>query len=488
MTYLVTVPTVALIALLIGVSLRPAADGSGPTGPLASPIAQATAGPTPFPSPLRPPGPNEYPEDFQDGPCTLPDALPQPGDPVGAPVVHADGVAMLFGSHLYVRKENGRLHAQDSTFTGFEVGLWFAPAGTRGPARLVAETKIGAVIPLAMSPAADMAAVWWLPDRRENRDDDCIGGIYLVSLASGESRLLASGEWWVGGADAPEGNVNVSAHVAGRPHILPATSFSSDGRFVALVEASKITIHDVALGRVRASHVGTCDASAWSSTGATFVAGCEDMTSAWVVQPRRDRSDRERSVPLPSPVEPSSRRALEELPGTATIGVTRRGDIRVVRFYGHPPGCDSPGCAGPGPAYTVTTVDLETAVSSSTVTETEFFIGATATLFPESRSVYVGGYQEPTAWNAGPRSAVIRIADGDAAVVRRFGRLIGTPPGATALFGRRVDRAAEQVIATTLSRTGIVRVIGTIEWAADVQLPRSAYVIPVWGLVVDEPA
>ena len=478
-TYLVTVAIVAIVALVTGLALGPNVSEPGPTSPAASPIAQATPEPTPRPSPLRPPGPNEYPPSLSSGPCEPPETLPRPREPDAAPVVHTDDAAVLFSSFLYRRTADGKLKVQYQRFQNFEIGLWYAPPGTHGEARLLAETDRGAVAPLALAPQGDVAAVWWLPDQRWPPEDDCISGIYLLSLATGDSRLIATGAWWHGGADADEGPVVMDEYVAARDYRPPRVSFSSDGRFVALAQHTRIAIYRVASAKIKASHVGACQDWAWSSTGATFVAGCERMTSAWVVHLRRDL---ERSVALPSPVPLTSRRALTEIPGSATIGVTLHGKVRAVRFYGSPSGCDSPGCAPPGPAYTVTTVDPETTTATTNLVETDFFTRAHTRLSPDARWIYA-----PDMSGQIP-ARLIDTPRGDVDVVRRFGRVIGASAADSVLFGRRKDRPSWRVLVTTLSRSGGTGVIATISWAVGSR-PRSPdRVIPTWGLVVATPA
>ena len=475
-TYLVTVPTVALIALLIGLSLRPGpADPPTPT-PGGSGAAVATPGPTPFRTPFRSAGPNEYPPSTQSGPCELPDTLPAPREPVAAPVVETGDVALLFSSFLYRRTGDGELVIQDRWPRNLEYGLWFAPAASKDEARLLLEGGTGAVVPLALAPAADVAAVWWLPDRRDRGEDDCIGGIYLFWIETGESRLIKRGAWWNGGADSDGGPVTVDEYVAGRDYRLPRASFSSNGRFLALAQATSIAIHRVAPGGPEMNHIGDCPEWAWSPMGATFAAACEGMTSAWVAQPGIWRDV---NLAVPTPVKPSSQRHFEEIESARSIGVTRGGDVRVVRFYGYPPGCDTPGCEGPGPAYTVTTVDGETGTATSSVVETALYV-AGSRLSPDASWVYASGlFRRP------PR--VIDLSGGGSAIVRFLGAAIGASAADSTLFGRRQDEDSRRVVITSLRRNGGTQVVGSIGWAIGSKTRRPDPVIPAWGLVAVKP-
>jgi hypothetical protein len=252
-TYLVTMPTVALVALLIGMSLRPDTNEPGPTGPRASDSAQATAGPTPSRTIIRPPRPSDRPDR-----CTLPEALPRATEPVAAPAVETGGLTALFSSYLYERTSSGTIAALDGGVFAAQFGLWFAPNGSDTP-RLLLENEDGAMTPLALSSAGDLAVVWWLPVRGYGSSDDCFGGVYLLRIESGESRLLVRGDWSQGGpGDGPDSVVPYD--LAGRDYVVPGAIFSRDGRFVALADNSAITIYGVANGAVLARHVGPAKA------------------------------------------------------------------------------------------------------------------------------------------------------------------------------------------------------------------------------------
>jgi hypothetical protein len=464
-TYLVTVPTIALVAVLIGMSLRPEANAPGPTGPLASDIAHATARPTPSPAIVRPPGPNEYPDR-----CILPEALPRAAEPVAAPAVETEGVAMLFASYMYERTSSGTIAALDGGVFAAEFGLWFVPEGS-DTARLLLESENGAMTPLALSSAGDVAVVWWLPLRGDGSADDCLGGVYLFWLESGESRLLVRGDWTRGG---PGPDAVMPYDLVGRDYVMPGAMFSRDGRFVALADDSNISIFRVADGKVLARHVGACDSWAWSTARATFVAGCEGLTSAWVADLPRDDSW---SVALPSPVEDPV--AAEELAGLGTIGFTSDGRIRVVRFYAYPPGCDG-GCQPPPPQYAVTTIDAGTTVARSRVVRTSFYAGDHAWLAPDASWVYAAGYP----WESGPH--VVRIGSGEVVGVRRLGHVVGSSPANERLFGRRSEEGSRRVLVMALSATGPTTQVGSIGWADGAELSRGEE-IPVLGLVVVAP-
>src|SRR5262249_5692537 len=151
--------------------------------------------------------------------------------------------------------------------------------------------------------AGDKAVVWWLPERRGRDEPTCQSGIYEVATDGSESHPLARGDWSVTSVDPPTTptwtDPDEGRFGGPRSYILPTASFSADGKLVALVEALHVTLLVVDQPGVTLEHFGSCPKWGWAPTGATFVAGCERMTSAWIADGNDGLSDRNVALPQP---------------------------------------------------------------------------------------------------------------------------------------------------------------------------------------------
>ena len=388
---LLLVGAIVGFALGVGVVTR--------TGLLATQPASSAPSQTGLPGisahPTSPPttGPKTEPSAAPDPTCPLPAQLPAPDQPVAVPSVENGNIAMVFTSHLDRQKTGGALEARDETDVAgadWEAGLWYVAAG-HDDARLLLAPTGGMVLPLALSQDAANVALWWLPERRGKGEPVCLGGIYVVSTADGKSRLIASGDWALpdnAGKDivAAPGSTLWSDPFTDksepRDYQLPAVSFSTDGQNVAIVDGESISIYgpDAELGVAR-HHIGSCSDWAWSPMGTTFVAGCEAMTSAWVVDAAEGFGLDTIALPVP---QGTDRPRHWEVPSAATIGITASGQVRVARFYGVATGCEVPGCTLPPLSWSVTTIDLATgeSVSKSAVTD---FIAAGGSSYWDTR-------------------------------------------------------------------------------------------------------
>ena len=352
---------------------------------------------------------------------------------------------MLFTSYLYERVRGDSL-----AITG-GVGLWHVKAGTE-TARLLLDATDGMVLPLAISPNGDKAVVWWLPERRDEAEPPCDDGIYRLSLADGSSRLLASGDWSQSDENDP-----------------PTAAFSANGRFLSLVDSTGIRLYKSG-GRLQRQHDGPCHDWAWAPSGAVFVAGCEDMTSAWLVRAGGGYAPESYALPLPKDLDLPS---WWQGPGRM-IGLTRDRDIRVVRFYGFATGCESPGCVIPPPAWAATTLDPATR-NQTLETKIVDFIVWDARLSPDATWVYD---RYP-----GNGARVVNVESGEVIRVRSLGTPVGGSINRSLLFGSRLDRASRSVLVSSLDRTGTTREVATITWP-ELEHPTEYPVILVDGLQV----
>ena len=409
---------VAAFIVGLGLGTRPAAVTALAT---ASPSAIATD-PTlaPDPTPTRTPRPTATPAPTPTPPppCDLPDRLPPPGDTAAAPIVDGPPVSALFTAPLYRRNQAGELVARDNLAEDWADGLWYVPP--RADLRLLTSNEVGLMRVLAMSPDGRTAAIWWLPARRAFGDQACLAGIYVVSLPDGDSSALLFGDW---SSTSDEEAQSIDY----RP---PAVAFSANGEHVALVEPTSITILTPAADRAPIVHAGMCPRWAWSATGATFVAGCDDMTSAWVVGPDGDQQ----SVAIPYP--PAAREYFDDPEDGRDIGLTSDGRIRVVRFHGFATGCESENCTLPAVGYSMTTINPATGDAVHRTHELEHIYASISDrgswLAADASWVY-----SPTETS---RSYVI---DFESARIRRgpiLGDVIGASPDGTLLYG--IERSA----------------------------------------------
>jgi hypothetical protein len=484
---LVALSVVALTGVLVGLYVQP----TSPPNPIASPGAStAAAGPSPAPTPRRSAGPNDDPPalgptDSPLVPCDVPEHLPGPPGQPAAPRIQGRNVAMLFSSPLYRQDVDGSVYARRGRDAAF--GVWFAPPGAKA-ARLLVAAEGGAVLPLALSPAGDAAAVWYLPARRDFDDPACPTGIYLVSTTDGSSRLILEGDWAAANSDGPDRPTTGLGQTwtdqrtrSGSPRFfrLPVASFSANGRNVALVNDEGITVWRPGRYSPVRHLPGHCSTWGWAPERAVFVAGCQEVTSLWRLDVASGFG--EDIYPLPLPREQAEFRHWNQWPAS-TVGVTPRGDIRVVRFYGFATGCEVEDCFIPSPAWSVTTIDPITGESRSRVTEIDVLtsiiqIGRDARLSADASWVYVRDY--------GDSSRVVSIDSGVIVKTRRLGEAVGASSDGRFLFGSGISRDREVVVVRSLDRTGTRREVATIAWPQGVDVPNP--VIDVMGLAISQP-
>ena len=465
----------ALALVLIAILSRP-----GPTPPEPTAAAQAstlpsiTASATAAPTATAPatPRPSLKPA---FSPCDAPTTLP-PIDVAtltagGSPAVNATDVSMVFASFLY-RGGLGGSVVRDDPHGDWAMGLWLARPG--GDVRLLAAPEGGMVVPLALSPDGGTAAVWWIEERRTMSEPACDGGIYLLSTVTGESRRMAHGDWTVDPSEADQATwVDPEPALgASRAYRLPHVSFSSDGADVALIDGLTITINDIGLAGVPQVHQGACPVWAWSPSGAVFVGGCEDMTSAWVVDRDEGVVD---SYPIPRP--PARLDGWESFQGS-NIGVTAGGAVRVVRFFGFPTGCETPDCVIPSPAYGVTTIDRPSGAASFRSVDVPFIVNVSFEGHP-TRLAADGSWVYAELYSGGART--IRLSSGGISSAKRIGRSVGSALDGSALYGSRIDEAAYRVVVWSVDRFGTRREVGSISWPESTVFGN--VVISVVGLI-----
>jgi hypothetical protein len=492
--FLAAVAALGLIGLLVGLALRPGSSSTPSSPPGAASLgAVSSAAPTPF----RSAGPDVSPSEPPGsplGPCRLPVELPVPEAPIAAPRTEGRNVAMLFTSYLYERSPEGRLFAQDSDA---KYGLWFAPPRA-AEARLLVATDGGVVLPLGLSSSGDTAAVWYLPEWRAWGEPTCLGGIYLLSTADGTGRLVLERDWRVVLDDSSPGRPNDRVGQfwpAGQTethetvvHRLPEASFSADGRSVALVDRDLITV--IGPGKVprMETHAGECSSWGWSPSGATFVAGCEEMTSAWTIDVGQGFGEEFYPLPLP---KLDAFRNWEQWPAAA-IGFLPSGEIRLVRFYGFATGCEGPPegqppCFIPRPAWSATTIEPISGQMRSRVTEVEFLVdvdevGRDARLSADGSWVYIRTSRSYSATSTPARARTISPGSGEIVEIQRLGEPVGRSFDGRLLFETRADREQDLVLVRSLNRTGAIRQVGTIAWPEGVDADTA--IIRTFGLVV----
>jgi hypothetical protein len=462
----------AVLVLAVAVVVVVATSGLGPAAAVPTPTPSVAASPFPSAGADATPGATPAASPVAAGnPCVLPAVLPTPEPPDAAPSISTSSAALVFASYLLQRDPNG-IVARDQTKGSWAVGLWFVAAGT-AEARLLAAPEGGMVLPLAIAPQGDVVAAWWLPEHRASDEQACISGIYLVPVDGGPSVLVASGDWSVDPDGTDEATWTDPTLDTGRPRafLLPDTSFSADGQFLALHEKDGITIHDRTGAQV-GSRTGACPAVNWSATGARFVAGCDEFGTAWLF----DATARARQeLPIPPPPE-SKVKSGWEWAGARSIAWLDAERIETVRFYGYPTGCEVPGCTIPPPAYAVTTVNTATGAGKSIADELAF-MADTSRLSPDGSWVYAQTWGQP-GWT-------MELPFGALRQVKRPGTIVNGAANGSLLFSTRV-LSDDSVRVFSIDSAGATHAVATIAWPAGTT--RRYPVIWVGGLSAAVPA
>ena len=207
-------------------------------------------------------------------------------------------------------------------------------------------------------------------------------------------------------------------------------------------------------GRLRQRHPGECSDWAWSPVRTEFVAGCEGMTSAWLVMERFQTQ--QFALPLP---EHALAAAGWHRSAAATIGFTADGDVRLVRFYGDA----VDGGFFESPAYSVTTIDRDTLDSRSTTRPVGWLVATDSWEF-DTRLAGNGSWVYVNVASDGSKARAIQLQSGEIKTVRGLrARGVTTPNGAH-LFGFRADEASGRVTITSIDSSGATRDVGTIDW------------------------
>src|SRR5204862_7416011 len=145
--------------------------------------------------------------------------------------------------------------------------------------RLLVAPEGGIVLPLALSPEADEAVVWWLPERRGRDEPACESGIYAMATDGSASHLLTHADWSEASVDPPTAptwtDPDEGRFGGARSYVLPKVSFSANAKLVAIATDLDIKVVVVDEPGVVVEHVGSCPRSQWAGIGATFVAGCD---------------------------------------------------------------------------------------------------------------------------------------------------------------------------------------------------------------------
>jgi hypothetical protein len=346
--------------------------------------------------------------------------------------------------------------------------IWLRQAGA-ADLRLLATNLDGSVVPIALSPDGRTAAVWWLPEDRAVDDLPCTQGVYLLTTDEGSSRLVASGDasW-----------VDSDSEVRYR---IPEAGFSSDGRWLAVVARDRITIVDVDAEEPPIEHVGSCQSWAWEPAKAWFVAGCDDMTTAWAVAPYAANGRESIALPLPSGDGFS---CADNSPWGQSIGLTQAGGIRVVRFFANPAGSCSDGAL----RYAVTTWTWPNWTTQWGIVDFALNGGfddqgqytPTTRLSAGATWVYAPRVLSP------PNNArVVNLSTGEVTSIARIGDPVGAPADTKLMYGARVDADSQSVILWSLSGAGVRRQLATIAWPegmAPGPIGSAPSVIPVFGV------
>jgi hypothetical protein len=384
----------------------------------------------------------------------LPEQLPTPPTPVAAPVVDGAGVAALFTSFLY-RAASGSLVVRDYSEGDWAAGLWFRSLSGGIPV-LLAAPEGGMVVPLALSPRADAAAVWWLPVRRGPTEQPCPGGIYLLTIDGHSSRLVTSGDWSIEADGQTATWVDPSPEGQGRAYRLPDASFSADGRFLALIEPERIRIFGPDPQSAPLEHVGSCTSTAWARGKDVFAAGCDDTTSAWWVGPNGDGLFAF-SVALTFPTGTGATWGWDAS-WTRGLAVTGGGDIRVARFFGIATGCETRGCAMPPLGYAVTTLDPDTGHLATRSATVKFIAEAPPRFSADASWLYVDVLDGA--------ARVLDLARGAFIRTSRLGDAVGASLDGRRLFGRQLDESRGVVTVDALDLAGRHHRVLTVRWPA----------------------
>ena len=480
---------IALVPLLVGISIG-VSMGSGKATSVLTPTAGPTAGLSvpsipassrPAPVPTRPVavGPAPVPT---DRPCDLPARLPPAPVPTVAPAIEGgNAVSMLFTSHLSLRDIGGTPVISDDVRGEWAVGLWFVAAGTH-EARLLVAPDDGVVLPLALSPDGTAAAVWWLPIRRPQGEVACMSGIYRLSTVSGESELVLSGDWTVAPSDdeqEPHGpGIDWTDPATGdstpRTYRIPEVAMAIDGH-LAIIDGPSIGLYAPQGPGPERTHVGGCTDWAWSSTSATFVAGCESMTSAWLAAPVCcDAGLEGQSIAMPWLQQEAVRSGWGRVEAS-TIGFTDDGRVRVAAFLGYPTGCDGQPCSIPLPGFVTATFDGPTGEAVAVRNDAlHFLVDSEVRMSATASWLYAERYE------GGARTLTART--GAVSKATRLGTFVGSAVDGSVLYGMRSDEATGAVIVSSLDAEGTTRQVATIR-RPDGALSNNL-VISAFGLLV----
>ena len=451
---LIALAVVGIALVVVLATYRPLpAEPAATAG--ASPIAVATSSaspPTPTVAPTRTPSRTPLPTITGDS-CRLPASLPQPGaagTPVAAPRVVGTRQT-LFAAPLYARGPLGFV-PMDDLYHIWEMGLWLSEPSSND-ARLLLTPIAGAVLPLAVSPDGTQAAIWWLPQRRQRSAATCESAIYVYSLRDGSSRILVRGDWTTANSDEDSGNVTgifwqdpPYDESSSRQYSIPHVSWSPDGKVIAIVEGGAVWFLR-GDGPYPYRHEGTCTDWAWAPSGATFVAGCDRMTSAWFVNVGEGDAPDSYALPLPAHEGWAGDWQRDEL---ATIGIDSDGRIVVARFFGIATGCESPDCTIPDPGVSVTTIARGTGQASHQVKVLPFIppYDGDGTHMP------AGATWVHSAGEEGVAGQILDIATLDLRDAEGLGEYVGEAADGSMLYGAEGDQDFGGVVLFAIDATG----------------------------------
>ncbi|HJP89251.1 MAG TPA: hypothetical protein VJ850_09480 [Candidatus Limnocylindrales bacterium] len=450
---------------------------AGPSAIAVAPSAGTSLAPstTSTPRPTTRPSAAPTPRATQ-GPCGLPFALPTDPTSAAIPKVAGRVGSVLFASPVYVTGGAAPIPA-DNPVLDWNMGLWFIPAPGAEP-NLITAGGPGMVIPLALSPDGTEAAVWWWPERRGYSEVRCQQGIYTLDLTdNAASRLVVAGDWSIGiqGEDAVGASWADPTQTNDRPLAfdIPKASFSFDGSLLAVQDGDTIDVYrSRAPGDFHAEHVGACPQTGWSPNENQFVAGCDDMTTAWEVYlVCCDAGMETRSVAIPKPPSDTF------LPGwenqNRAIGFTRNGDIRIFRTYGFATGCETEDCTIPPFAWAATTLDPDTGQATHTGHAWEVLVDSEPRLSADASWFYGYLATDP------PPSVTLDIGTGAIIHVGTRGTAAGASLDGRTMYGWRFNSSGQAVIRAA-TRSGTTAPL-TIGWPDGTQTQTNAIlVLGVW--------
>jgi hypothetical protein len=210
-------------------------------------------------------------------------------------------------------------------------------------------------------------------------------------------------------------------------------------------------IEDAAIWFVRGDgvypyrHAGHGRDWAWAPAGATFVAGCDGMTTAWYVNVGEGYAPDSLALPLPEHAGWGTDWARGD---ASNIGMDDAGRIVVSRFFGVPTGCEYEECTIPDYGYSVTTVQPGTGAAEHRVKVASFiadFSGAGSHMVGTAW-VHSDGYEQD--------ANILDLASLSLRPSVRLVEYVGEAVDGSAVYGARADDATRATIVFAINAQG----------------------------------